>query len=51
MDLNRFDWLAWDASGEVRNGHSRPFAQMMGTKEFHLGARRLGTATRVYKLP
>ena len=32
---------AWDASDEVRNGHSRPFEHKMGTKEFHAGARRL----------
>ena len=32
---------AWDASDEVRNGHRRPFEHMMGTKEFHAGARQL----------
>ena len=32
---------AWDASDEVRNGHSRPFEQMMGTGEFRAGVRTL----------
>lgn len=32
---------AWDASDEVRNGHSRLFEQMMGTGEFRAGVRTL----------
>ena len=32
---------AWDASDEVRNGHSRPFEQMMGMGEFRAGVRTL----------
>lgn len=32
---------AWDASDEVRNGHSRPFEQMMATGEFRAGVRTL----------
>ena len=32
---------AWDASDEVRNGHSRPFEQMMGTGQFRAGVAAL----------
>ena len=32
---------AWDASDDIRDSHGRPFEQMMGTAEFHAGARKL----------
>ena len=32
---------SWDASDEIREGHSRPFAQMMRTPEFQAGVRTL----------
>ncbi len=32
---------AWDDSDEVRNGHSRPFEQMMATGRFRAGVRTL----------
>jgi len=34
---------AWDASDEIRNGHSRPFEQMMTTAKFRAGVRKLAT--------
>ncbi len=32
---------SWDASDQIRPGHSRPFAEMMRTPEFHAGVRIL----------
>jgi L-fuconolactonase len=32
---------SWDASDEIREGHSRPFEQMMRTPEFQAGVRTL----------
>jgi L-fuconolactonase len=32
---------AWDASDEIRAGHSRPFESMMGTDEFRAGVGKL----------
>jgi len=32
---------SWDASDQVREGHSRPFAQMMHTSDFQAGVRTL----------
>lgn len=32
---------AWDASDQIRPGHSRPFAEMMRTPEFQAGVRTL----------
>lgn len=34
---------AWDASDDIRNGHSRPAALMMGTGEFRAAARTLAS--------
>ena len=34
---------AWDASDEIRNGHSRPFERMMGTREFRAAAQTLAS--------
>ncbi|MGZ0218273.1 MAG: amidohydrolase family protein [Acidimicrobiales bacterium] len=32
---------SWDASGDIENGHSRPFEAMMRTDEFQRGVRKL----------